>query len=222
MIYLNSVTIYDIIKINSPKVQCDMDGNKTKNVGFYSIHLEAAQDIVIKKGMYIKCNESFSVNDGVLYIDSKIGGITIALPQANFDMVELESEYGSVKCDGVHCKQLTISSSQGVKVENSCLGECEISSEYSSIRIIKSKIGNANLSASQYVNVELDDFSYVEIESEYAGVKFIYNDSQLINVDCNSEYGTVKAQGAFYGDENCDKKVVATAAHDIKLLSRNK
>ena len=199
-----------------------MDENKTTNVGFHSIHLTASHDITIKKGMSIKCNASFTVNDGVLYIDSENNSITIALPQANFEIIEIESEYGSVKCDGLNCKQLSISSPHNVKIENSCIDECQISSEYDSIHIIKSKINNANLSAAHNVNVDLDDFSYIEIESEYGGVKFTYNGTQLINADCTSKYGTVKAQGTFYGGADCDKKIIITAAHDIKLLSRNK
>lgn len=199
-----------------------METNTMTNVGFHSIHLAASQDITIKKGMSIKCNASFIVNDGILYIDSDYSGITIVLPQINFEAVEIESEYGSVKCDGVNCKQLSISSAHDVKIDNSHIDECEISSEYDSIHIINSRINNANLSAAHNVSVELDEFSCIEIVSQYDGVKFIYNGTQQVNADCTSEYGTVKARGVFYGGADCNKRIIITAAHDIRLFSRNK
>ena len=199
-----------------------MNETKVKNIGFQSIHLEAAHNVTIKRGLSVKCNATFTVSDGVLYANSENDSITLVIPQVELDTIEIESQYDSIKCDGLQCNQLTISSAHNVKIENSIIDRCEISSEYDSIHILKSKMSEVYLDAAHNVNVELDDFDYIEIDSQYDGVKIIYNGKELVNVDCTSTYGTVKADGPFYGDENCDKKIVIKAAQGIKLISRNK
>ena len=189
------------------------------DVGFHSIHLEAAHNITIKRGLYVKCNATFSVNNGTLYIVSENDSITLALPQVSLDTVEIDTTYDSVKCDGLTCNQLTISAAHNVKIENSQINECEISSEYDSVHIMQSTIDNLSISAAHNVSVEVNDFSKIDIESEYDGVIIKYNGNQLVNLDCTSTHGTVKAIGAFYGDVNCAKKIVINAAHSIKLIS---
>lgn len=73
------------------------------DVGFHSIHLEAAHNITIKRGLSVKCNATFSVNNGTLYIVSDNDSITLALPQVSLDTVEID----------------TISAAHNVKIENS-------------------------------------------------------------------------------------------------------
>lgn len=189
------------------------------DVGFRSIHLEAAHNITIKRGLSVKCNATFSVNNDTLYIVSDNDSITLALPQVSLDTVEIDTTHDSVKCDGLTCNQLTISAAHNVTIENSQINECEISSEYDSVHIMQSTIDNLIISAAHNVSVEVNEFSKLDIESMYDGVKIKYNGNQLVNVDCTSTYGTVKAIGAFYGDVNCAKKIVINAAHSIKLIS---
>ena len=200
-----------------------MEENKTTNVGFHSIHLTAVHDITIKKGRSIKCNNFFVVNDGVLCVSSETGSITLSLPQTDFKTIEIESKAGSVKCNGMSCKQLTISTSCNVIIKNARVNdECNILSQNDSIYIKKSKIDKAHLNAKQIVNLGLDDFSYIEVKSECDGVNFTYNGTQVIHASCTSKYGTVKARGAFYGGADCNKKIIVSATQDINLRSRKK
>ena len=194
--------------------------NNNVNIGFHSVQIEASQRVTIKRGATVKCDATFNVIDGVLHVFSQYDGVTLVLPQVALDTVEIDSEYDSVKCEGLHCNKLLISAAHNVKIETSIINECEISSEYDSVNVFKSTINTLNISAAQNVNVELDDFCYMEIESEYNGVKVIYNGNQLVNVDCASSFGSVKVNGPFYGGPECGKSIVISASQDIRLLGK--
>ena len=198
----------------------NVSGKTLMDIGFHCIHIEVAQNATIKKGASVKCNATFAVTDGVLYISSEYDGVTLIIPQVSFETIEIDTKYGSVTCDGLSCNQLSISSAQSVKVENSSVNVCEISSTYDAVHVSKSTIETLNIRAAQNVSIELDDFCYIEITSEYDSVKVKYNGNRLVNVNCSTTFGSVEAKGTFYGNTDCDKKIVISAAQNIKLLSK--
>lgn len=195
----------------------------TKNidVGFHSIYLDVKYDITIKRGPSVKCNATFYVNNGTLYIESNNTKTTLSIPQVPLDIVEISTEYGSVKCIGLNCNQLTISTAYDIKIKNSQINECEISSEHGSVHILQSTINILDISASYDIDVELNDFNQINIDTTHGRANVKYNGNSLVNVNCTSTYGSVKANGPFYGDENCAKKITIDASHSIKLISRN-
>ncbi|MDE7263325.1 MAG: DUF4097 domain-containing protein [Anaeroplasmataceae bacterium] len=190
---------------------------KNINTGFTSIHLEAAHTIIIKRGISFKCSAEFSINDGRLYASSGHGNITLIIPNFPLEEIVLQSNYGSIKCEEIATNSIQIYAPHDIKIKKSNLKICKIISQYGALNIIKSTISNLQVQSAHDIKLSLFDFTYLHLQSEYGIIRLKYFNTTLVNVNAKSEYGSVKVNGNFYGDDNCKKTIVAHAAHDIKL-----
>lgn len=191
-----------------------------KELGFNSIKISANGKVVLNVGTTFEVKGDMQVTDGVLFLFSEVSGVSLTIPKAHLNRIEILSEYSSVECNEIEADEIQIQAGNKIKLTNTKAKQTYLGSEYSSIIINNCELEIAKIIASDKVKASVIDFCEIAISSEHSNVKFEFLKNETVCAECESSSGEVYIKGLFCGDKKCKRKLYISAGDKIDLVSR--